>query len=161
MVAGVGLAIGGLVTMFIHDKTESVANEFEATDRSTEAGRSAAVVEMERKFEKAAADERRDRKILGGISIGLGVANAGLFSYFLASKQLPNSTDVLYVGLVNCAILVAIGLVSFFVEVSVERAWHFYLQDSRLDTAAPPVTLAPNIGTTSTGSPLFGLSGTF
>ena len=161
---GTGLSILGIAGMFIHDKMESLATDFDQLDSSTEAARSAAVVQMEGQFEEAASRQKRLRKILGGFALGVGAALIGGSSYLLATTKPGVSSDLTYAGLVDGVVLLAVGMFYFFVEQPLERAWQFYLHDSRLDTAPttpPAVILVPHVGTTSRGSPVFGMSGNF
>jgi hypothetical protein len=159
---GVTLAGTGLAAMFIRRTEESLAIDYSEMNLESEVARSASVVVMERKFEQAAAETRRARRVAGIVGASVGVAG-GVFYGFFNRDGSNNLTSLGYLGLGSSLLLIVLGASSFFVETPVERAWTFYLDDSRLGAApdAPQVTLAPLLGGTPGGATVFGLSGTF
>lgn len=122
------------------------------------------MLDVEREFEEAAHSARRQRYIAAAVTGAAATLFAGLGIAVLAKAPLQLSDGMGY-ALVGAGILeLALALESLLVKTPVERAWQFYLEDSRLTgdgaPATPALTVRPTLGPTLAGV-VAGFSGTF
>jgi hypothetical protein len=167
---GAGLLSAGVVMFLIRDDQEKLMDEFAKLDVSTEATRASSVLMMERRFQQVAEAATRTRRTLGFLSAGLGAALSVTEIVLAARSEATTDPGLLrleYVGVGLGVASIVMGLArALFQEDPVERAWRFYLQDSRLGEGTatesrPYITLTPSTGSSIGGTALFGLQGTF